>query len=357
MSAPGIASSRGYRRREGGAALLVCLIVLAALGAASAAALWLARTELWAAGNARAARQALYSAEAGIHHAVALIAPGGSFDALLRREGGLADMADPGPLPFPGGGRVVFPGPPFGYGVELLAAGPASDGSPRIALVSRATAVRGARHAVRAVLGRAVDPYAPAALVVESGEVRVLASAAAEGPWISGSAPGVEPTVAALASVSAAAAAAARRELALAGGRLRGGAAVARRLDVRRFAAETGLPVAPPETLAVSSGRAGASRVAGGATARLVGRGLVLVEGDLTISGESSFEGVLLVAGRLGLPGRPCRLAGLVWAEKLEISRSCSISFEAAAIAAADRLVRLPRLPVVLALEDVPPGG
>ncbi len=339
-----------------GAALLVCLLVLAALAAASAAALWLARTELWAAGNARAARQALYSAEAGIYHAVALIAPGRGFGALIERDGGLADPARPGPLPFPGGGWVAFPGPPFGYAVDVLPAPSFPDGGPRLVLVSRATAVRGARHAVRAVIGRALRPYAPAALVVASGRVRVLPGGPPDGPLIRGGLAAPAQAAAALGAATAGAVEVARRAIAAAGGRIVGDRAglEVRRIDVGRLAAESGLPVVPAGRLAALRASApSARRVDGGETARLAGSGVVLVEGDLTVAGEIRFEGVLLAAGRLRLAGTPCRIAGLVWAEEVEIGGSCTVSYDAAAISAADRLVPLPRLPVVLALDDV----
>jgi hypothetical protein len=344
--------------------LVSCLLVLTALAAISAASLWLTRSELWARGNERAALQARYSAEAGLFHAIAVIAPGWDFEALRAGRGGLSDPERPGPLPFAGGGWVAFPGPPFGYAVRLVAATPAADGSPRIRLESLATAVREARRAVRGFVGRAREGYAPAALVVASGELSFAGHAvgAPTDPGVVVDArTGGSRRPAALGAASTSALDLAHRAGRGASAALLGtrSSAVVRGLDLDALLDASGLLSQPAEALELGVGESSspaALRVAPGDAASLVGPGVLLADGDLTIAGETRFAGVLLVRGRLRLVGAPCRVDGMVWAQSVDFGARCEIVFDARAIDAADRVFRLPRLPVLLAVADVEAG-
>lgn len=349
------------RRATRGAVLLTCLVLLAALLAAGATSLWLTRSELWAAGNARAARQARHTAEAGVLHALAVMGPGASFGALLAGTGGLADPARPGPMPLAGGGWVEFPGPPFGYGVSLVDTTPAADGSPRLLVDAVATAVRGARHGIRATVGRSPEPYAPAGLVVASGRLSFAGSAVGTAAL-----PGVvldgrlarrrEEAALAATTVAGTASARAASEAASAGLLGARGATVARGFDVRAFVSESGLVSQPLGLLdgAVGSDQSPAGvRVEPGDAARLTGAGIVAVDGDLTVVGETGWKGVLLVTGRVRFEGSPCRVSGMVWAEDAEFAAPCEIVLDPSAVALADGMLHLPRLPVLLALADV----
>jgi len=352
------------RRESPGVVLLSCLIVLAALATASAASLWLTRSELWARGNARAALQARYTAEAGLFHALAVIAPGWDFTGLLAGTGGLADPGHPGPLPFPGGGWVEFPGPPFGYAVTLAAESPAADGSPRIALDSHATAVRAARRTVRAIVGRDRRAYAPAALVVASGELSFAGHAVgttSDPGVVIDARSGAPRKPAALGAESASALERALRSSRSAFATILGPtpSATVRGMDLSALLAATTLIVQPTDVLARGVGGSSspaALRVAAGDAVRLVGAGALLAEGDLTVVGETRFAGVVLVNGRLRLEGSPCRLDGMAWARAVEIAAPCEIVFDARAIDTADAVLRLPRLPVLLAVADVESG-
>jgi hypothetical protein len=340
---------------------MTCLLVLAALLAAGAASLWLTQSELWAAGNARAARQARHTAEAGVLHALAVIAPGASFRDLLAGSGGLADAARPGPLPLAGGGWAEFPGPPFGYAVSLADAPPAADGSPRLRLDAVATAVRGARHGVRATVGRSVGPYAPAALVAATGRLSFAGSAvgAAGSPGVVLDARlAVGREQAALAAIRRDATESARAACDAASARLLGAhpATLARGFDTVRFVSDASLP---PQPTALLDGAVGSSevpaavRVEPGMAQRLTGAGAVLVDGDLTVLGETGWTGVVLVTGRLRLEGSPCRVAGMIWAGEAAFAAPCEVVLDPAAVVLADRVLPLPRLPVLLALADL----
>jgi hypothetical protein len=357
------AMAAGIRLRGStrGAVLMTCLLLLAALLAAGATSLWLTQSELWAAGNARAARQVRHTAEGGVLHALAVLAPGADFGALLAGTGGLADPARPGPLPLVGGGWVEFPGPPFGYAVSIAAAPPAADGSPRVLLDATATAVRGARHRIRATIGRGIDPYAPAPLVVSAGRLS-FAGAAVGSPGVPGVVLDARRAVgseqASLAATTAEATAAARAACDAASASFLGPrpTTVARAFDVDDFVSASGLPAQPIALLdgAVGSAEAPAAvRVEPGDAQRLTGAGVLLVDGDLTVRAETHWTGVLLVAGRLRLEGAPCRVAGMIWSTETELAAPCEIRLDPDAITLADAVLRLPRLPVLLALADV----
>jgi len=354
-------SARRSRARaladERGVALLASILILALLVAVTAATLWVTRTELWVAGSARAFVQARYSAEAGAWHALSAIAPGTDFAQLVAGSGGLADPAAPGPLPFPGGGFVYFPGPPFGYAVTVQALA-----TERVKLRSVATAVRGARRTVDATVGRELLPYAPAALVVGSGRVTVAPSLYGLAPDAGGVALDARtPASGAQAVVAAATPAAAeqaRASLASAGATLLGSTSTvrARPFDVAAFAAGTRLAQQSPTVLASNQGALGAPvalLVAPGGAPRLVGHGALFVPGALEIAGDVDWSGVLYVAGELRISATTCRITGLVWAEEISFATGCQLRFDPATVAEADSAARLPRRPTLLALDDV----
>ncbi|HEY8515360.1 MAG TPA: hypothetical protein VIS07_07595 [Candidatus Binatia bacterium] len=343
-------------RDQRGIALLGSILVLALLASVTGATLWLVRSELWVAGSARAREQARYSAEAGVWHALAVIAPGTSFEDLVAGTGGLSDASDPGPLPIGGGGFVFFPGPPFGYGVTV-----AADADERVRLRSSATAVRGAQRVVRATIGREVEPYAPAALVVASGAVSVAAALEglppeAGGILLDATQPG-DGAQAAVGASTVELAELARSTLAGAGATLAGATLRrrARAFDVAAFALATGLAEQDPSVLAAVQGVSGAPAalvVRPGAAPGLVGHGVVLARGALDLQGAVDWQGVLYVAGELRISGAPCRITGMVWAESVSFAKGCSVRFGWPEILAADSALRLPRRPTLLALDD-----
>lgn len=341
---------------ERGIALLAAVLILALLAAVTAATLWLVRSELWVAGSARSLVQARYSAEAGAWHALAKIAPGTSFASLVAGTGGLADPADPGPLPSGGGGFVAFPGSPFGYAVTVHAID-----AERVRLRSTGTSVRGARRMVDATIGREGAAYAPAALVVTSGTVAIA-------PALSGLAPdaggivvdatlpldGAQAIVAASAPDSASGAwSSLTASGATLGGRDR--RALARGFDVAAFAATSGLVRERAEDLVSARGTLAspvAVYLAAGTAPALQGAGVLLVAGDLVVDGAVDWRGVVYVAGELHLRGPTCRIDGMVWVRALRLTTGCALRFDRSALSAADGALRLPRRPTLLALDD-----
>jgi hypothetical protein len=342
-----------------GLVLVAALVLVALIAAASATSLWLTRSELWAAGNARAWLQARYSAEAGAAHAIALLAPGTDFAALVARTGGLSDPTRPGPLSFGGGGFVAFPGPPFGYSVDPAAAAPPPAGgsvlaAERVVLVSTATSVRGAQRTVVATVGRAVDPYAPAALVAADDLVQLTGSGALSPAATSIDAAATPSEARAAIGVRSPAGATAAAALGLT---LLGGAptALIRPLDLAAYGASSGLAQGSATGQAVALGTDAtplALRFGAGEVANVAGSGIVLVAGSLTIRGDVALRGALFVDGTLTLAGPGCSIEGMVWARAIEIATPCSVRFDATAIASADRALRLPRRAVLLALTD-----
>ncbi|MEW6269110.1 MAG: hypothetical protein AB1689_07405 [Thermodesulfobacteriota bacterium] len=360
--APGVrpTGARGRGRARGrderGAALLGSILVLALVASVSGATLWLVRSELWVAGSGRAHQQARYGAEAGVWHALAVLAPGTDFAELLAGTGGLSDPADPGPLPLGGGGFVFFPGPPFGYGVTV-----AADAAERVRLRSTATAVRGAQRVVLATVGREALPYAPAALVATSGALTIAPALEGLAPEAGGIAvDAAQPAGGAQAAVAASTvdlAELARATLAGAGATLAGASlrGRARPFAVAPFALATGLPEQDPSVLASAHGTAGAPAalvVAAGAAPGLSGHGVVLARGALELQGAVDWQGVLYVAGELRISGAPCRITGMVWAERVSFAAGCTLRFGWPEIQAADSVQRLPRRPTLLALDD-----
>ncbi len=340
------------RRSERGVVLLAVLLVAALLATLGAVALRLLGDEFWAAGRRRAALQARYSAEAAVHHVAALLAPG----RVLPAPPSSADLVDPlqaGPLLDLGGAPVPFPGEPFGYEARMIAAPPPGSGpastassvSKFIRVLGRGWSVAGTRRGVAGALGRARQPYLPAALVVTSGELVT------------------SPTGLRLSGEGAARELASRGwpELDVAGRALgwealwterRG--ALARVFDVAAFARTSGLEsVALPEGAPITL-PATAARLHGGPAASLTGQGVLLVEGDLAIAGPIDFAGALFVSGTLRFAAEPCVVRGLVWARRVEVATlvHCDLAASLDALRAADAALALPRAVVVRGFVD-----
>ncbi len=340
------------RHAEGGVVLLAVLLVAALLATLSAVALRLLGDEFWAMGRRRAALQARYSAEAAVHHVAAVLAPGRALPEPLNP----ADLVDPlqaSPLLDLGGAAVPVPGEPFGYEARLIEARPAgggsipaaASGSNFIRVLGRGWSVAGTRRGVAGALGRARQPYLPAALVVTSGELVTLPA----GLRLSGEGAARELAARGFVELEAAGRALGWEVLET---ERRG--ALARVFDVAAFARTSGL-----ESVGLSAGApivlaATAARFRGGSAGSLTGRGVLLVEGDLAITGAIDFAGALLVSGTLRLEAEPCAVHGLVWARRVEVAASvrCDLFASLEALRAADAAAALPRAVVVRGFVD-----
>jgi hypothetical protein len=342
-------------RCERGAVLVSVLLLLALLGLSTGASLWLTRSELWAAGRARSRMQATYTAEAGIRHALAVLAPAADFALLLERSASaLANPSQPGPWPIFGGGAVFFPGPPFGYEIAIVDGRNVAGDAARVVLRSTANAVRGAHHAMTAVVGRSVVPYAPAAVVATTGE---LAASGIAAPLVIDARTPSAGAQAALGAGSSELAARMSESAERAGAGLLGRRTrVVKPFDVHEFARRSGIVEDDPESLAGGLGSSEAPALAivrRGTAPSLVGAGLLVASGDLELAGKIDFAGVIAVAGQVVLGGaEPCQVRGMLWARSVVLRGPCALAFDSLAIERADALLRLPRLPVLLALGD-----
>ncbi len=342
---------------ERGLVLISVLLVLALLGLATGASLWLARAELWAAGRARSQLQAGYTAEAGVRHALRLLAPDLDWTALVQGlPSALAWPEHPGPWAIAGGGWVAFPGPPFGYEVEVVRPLDSEDLAEPLLLRARATAVRDAEATVIGTVSRAPEPYAPSAVVVAGGRLdfEPAGFAASTGPGVVVRG---EASMAALGSTTWEALDRAAEEAERAGARIEGERhGDVRSFDVARFARRTGRIEHPTDVLERGHGSPDAPTalvVRGGVATGLFGVGAVLVSGDLDVQGNVDLTGVLLVEGELRVgAGTECRLRGLVWATSLIFAGPCEVVGDPDVVRRTDHVLRLPRLPRLTGLRD-----
>jgi len=283
-----------------------------------------------------------------------VLAPDVDWAALVERTpAALSSPASPGPWPIGSGGWVAFPGPPFGYGLEVVAPTDPRSARGRLLVRSTASAVRGVTFVLEASVARAARPYLPAALMLTGGTLGVEAAAMGSpgSPLVTLRGDDRTPALATVDRPRLDAALAAVE----AGGVLLEGDAnpAARSFEIGRFARRSGLDERAPAVLASAHGARGAPvalRVRGGVAPRLTGVGVVLVTGDLEVDGRVDFSGALLVEGRLRLGGPSCRLSGMVWARDVSLSGPCLLESDRGAVGEADRALRLPRLPVLTAL-------
>ncbi len=339
------------RHDQRGGALVAVIVILALLLATTGATLAMMRSHLWAAGRARAALQARASAEAGAHHAVALLAPGTSFLPVVAGTGGLSRPEAPGPLPL-AGGWTWFPAQPWGYGATPSLLPGTSFPGELLALDVDAIGPRGTRRHLRATVGRARQPWAPAVLVVTSGEARLEPGASV----VVDATAGAATATAALAAASREASAALLATMRATGARLLGVAesAVADPVDVAAWVSGWAAKAVDPERVAadLATSPAAIARMTGGGTMpSLEGRGVVVSTGDLEIRGRVAFTGALLVAGELRLDSSDCAIAGLASMRSLRAA-GCSLRADPVAIAAADAAARLPREALLQGLSE-----
>ncbi|MFP6664878.1 MAG: hypothetical protein VCC00_11795 [Deltaproteobacteria bacterium] len=325
-----------------GIVLISALLLLVLLTAATGAGLWLVRSDLWAAGAARAELQALYTAEAGLFAAAAGIAP-----ATL----GLNEPEAWQALPI--GIKQFFPGPPFGYRLRNPRGGFGSGGRPLLRLEVESEAVAGARRHLEATIVRREQAYAPAAMLIRLGGIDLTQAALSLA---------TAPNLRLRGTVSAPALAAAGEEVErrlfalLADSRVhvrpRGPIGFAAPIAIAAFAAATGRPVEAGPLFSPPAGGAHLRFLGGGTLPNLVGDGLVVSLGDLRIENAFDFAGVLLVAGRLELDATTCRMRGFVQADSLVLHAPCEFVLDPQAVRAADALEPLPRAARVHSLQD-----
>jgi len=331
-------------------AALATLAVSAALGAAVAE---LARIEVVLAEQRRATGMALAACDACVAEVVAAVPVGWDLASLLAGPDGRAGTGDDGTLVTPAGCT----------GSVRAAPGPTD---PPRALVRLEARAGGGRRAIEALVGRERAPGIPALLWLGappganvSGTL-TLDGADADGTstsdsaglgapddpdaldrWLAGEGAHVVSsgrTLPALRSAPPPLVALAER-LRAAGPR----------------GAEALVPTGPPSpSLALVQGDLVVSDT-------LYGAGLLYVDGLLDIRGALDFNGLVVAAGgvRIASAGR-LAIGGALWLDAppgggplLDVAGSLALRQQSTAMAAADRLLALPRRPLLLGVRDL----
>lgn len=321
---------------ERGSILLAALSLVLLVGVSAGSVWFWLRADLRSIGQGRATLQALYTAEAGLLGAANSLSP--RLEP-LPSDAALMLLAE--------AILVEFPGPPHGFRLSSWRSDRSADGSRQVSVVAESEAVGGAGRALEGVLVRAREPYAPASLLIVTGDLRVFPG---EAPEFSASG---DPVIEVIGDSDVAPLAAGNHEAAraleflerrgLLALRGEGGVMTARPIPVDLFLAEG-------QREAVSSGfrgfRSSPSEVLylrGGIVEDLQGDGLLVVVGDLRLEGVVDFAGVILVGGTLELSTSACSIRGFVQVHALHASSPCTFRRDSAAVAGADALQALPR--------------
>ncbi len=334
-----------------GAALPAALVVVAVAAAVSAALGALAQSELLLARGREASARALAAADACAADVVADLPAGWDFDTLIAGADGVAGTPDDGERTAPSGCAAV------------LRAAPGPLQPPRAMLDVEAVAGSG-RRVVEAVVARAAGPGTPAliwaadpASLRDPGGTLALDGADAARPaagalpplaapgdpvtldgWIATHGAKVTVTPPGAASLSAPPPPVA--ELAT---RMRAAGAAA-----------TGTLVpagSPPLALTLVTGDLAIATTA-------LGRGLLLVDGLLDITGTFAFNGVVVASAGIRIAaGARLDVAGSIWlgsGASLVVDGDARVAARADALDAAETLLRLPRRAILAGQRDPP---
>lgn len=262
-----------------------------------------ARLDLLLQHHTRAAVETFYVAEAGLEHALADLSADPRFERLLAGGDGIADTVDDGSYPFRDGPPGFFPHAPFRYDVRVERID-----EETAEIVSRGIGVGPATRSVAAPVLRSPEPYLPAAASAFGLDLEMLLG---DDFSLLGSEPeaaGDEVPALAVADdsvrdelVSKLSEASKQRIIGP-----RGAPSIARRgfIDLTELAARI---EQIPERILLPDGAAGdlgsgilisrGSLLLGAAS----GSGLLLVQGDLVVSDQLDFSGLVAVMGDVTL--------------------------------------------------------
>jgi hypothetical protein len=333
---------RGGRTVRGSGSLVASLVLMVVATVLAAGLAELGRTELVLARQRRVASEGLAAADACVADVVAALPAGWDFAETLAGPDGVAGTPDDGGVAAPAGCTAT------------LAPGPAGALRP---LLDVAVVVPGGGRTVEAVLARRTEPGGPGLVWTASPatpgsvggtlllDARGGSAPAVAGPgdplaldgWL-GATPGATVAAPAPAFAPAPPLAALSARLAAAG--------AAPTLAL----APIGGPPPPPRL----------TRVAGDLTLATpgVGAGLLFIDGILDIGADFSFSGVVAAAGGVRLAsGASFTVDGSLWlgapaGAALDLAGTATVRDDAAAVAAADALLPLPRRAVVAGMED-----
>lgn len=152
--------------RQTGSALIAVMVLIAVLTPVVAMVATQARLDLTIERHGRAALEAFYVAESGLEHALADLQHDPSFARLEEGPDGRRGTSDDRLFPFSSPPPAYFPAPPAGYHVETAPAG-----SGRIDIISTGRSLLRSARAVAATAIESDEPYVPAALYSEGDGV------------------------------------------------------------------------------------------------------------------------------------------------------------------------------------------
>ncbi len=346
--------TRGRRPTRGATALPAALAAVAVSAALTAAVAELSRIEVLVARQRRTAASALAAADACLAEVMAAIPSGWDLGALLIGRDGVAGTADDGVLAAPAGCRVsarAAPGPIDPPRVLLTVTGRASGGLRTLeALAGRDPSPT---PAALLWLGEAPAPgTVTGVLRLDGGDpaqpmephwagVAAPADPAALDTWVSGEAPHLAATLDTGSPITAS-----PPPLAALAARLHAATATGAEALVSSSAPTPSLAVVASDLTVPGT---------------LHGAGLLLVEGVLDVGGSLDFSGVLVASGGVRVAaGARLTVTGALWlgapappGQPLLVDGDLAVRSDRAAVAAADRLLTLPRRAVVLGLLDL----
>jgi hypothetical protein len=315
-------------RDERGVALLAVLGIIISLLPLAAAISMQTRLDGLMGRNFRGSTEAFYAAEAGLAHALSEIGPRADFEDLLYGPDQVGATSDDGSFPFRSQPPSSLRSGALGYQVSV-GRGPANT----LRIYSRGSGRHDATREVEVLIRPAATPFTPGAIYVEAAEVDVdLGGLGFTVSGIGEQQGAAQPSIVGLA-VSSAALATRLHQTLTADTQVEGAGgspsvAVAAGLDLdsyinslRKRLDAVVLPTAPQaaaepfgiETqpqLTVIDGN-------WSITARAEGFGILVVRGDLEVSGSLHFRGLLLVAGSVSTTASSdVQIDGALWVRR-----------------------------------------
>lgn len=338
-------------RNERGTALVATLSIAMILLPLGAFVVLQARTDIAIQYNLRSETEAFYVAEAGLEHAIAEIQPGRSFDPLLLGADHNAGTSDDGTFPFAEGAPADFPQAPFHYDVHVT-----SVRADLIQIASQGSGRNGATRTLQALVTRSPLPCTPGALYVE-GNVGGL-DIGSEFQLSGYDAAGTQAPVPALGTAAAGAESTLRQRLSdstarqLLGTGTPPSIATPASLGLESYAASVmsssssvTLPDQVDAGVSLGTSLAPQLSVAPGdltITGQASGYGMLVVHGTLHISGAFNFTGVVLVMGAVVFePASDVRIKGALWRatsvdDRLKLLGRGQLDYDSGALARVD---------------------
>ncbi len=283
---------------QAGSALTTTMLVTAFLMPLGALAAMQARLDLLVHHHTRSAIEVFYVAESGLEHALADLARDPWFDRLLQGPDGVVSTADDGEYPFRIAPPDYFPRPPYRYQVQVEQQSPEA-----VEILASGFGTGQSAHTVAASVQRSATPYTPGAAFSAAPIVSLLLG----GEFIiNGIGEGCGSGFPALALKSPEAAQTLLAQLpATAATQLLGdgespGIAARSFPPLDTLAATAALSPTARLLDAEASGALGSGILVAASSLTLTdasGSGLLIVDGNLQVSGQMTFSGLVVALG------------------------------------------------------------